>query len=368
MQSLRTRLPTRDLYRRLLREASYLPPLCQSFAKDQIRCRFRKHIYDPADSPPTKARLRNAQHALRDMRAANHGTLDNMFRILMMTFGRTGRRRRELIKALLLPEPPADSAELEAQIEAQRLQSQEPFPAKELPPDWLDKWDTEKLEALAKSQAVQVFWSPKPELKNKKLDREENVPEKNIWGRPPAAKLKRSKIRKWYKSLVEKIMPPVGRDEWETLRLLSTGLAEKSLWEMPSRRPLAISPPSFGSQEDSSKPWDWKAYATQAVRHIERGSSRSHKARTGEEGEAPYGLGSPLGLHDYKRARFWKRLYAKIWAMTPVMERAPGAQSSWNIEWGKVNKEVPVATLEQMQFFEGAEATSRPKKRGRWEK
>lgn len=359
MPPLRTRLPTRELYRQLLREASYLPPLCQPFAKDRIRGRFHEHIHDPVDCPQTKTRIREAHHELRNMWAANHGTVGNMFRILMFTFGRLGKRRRELIRTLLLPEPPADSTELEKQIEAQSKESRDPSSRskKKLPPDWLDKWNTDKLLALAKSQARHTFWTPKSEVKNKKLNPEEHVPEKTVWGRPPAAKLERSKIRKWYKSLVDKIMPPLGRDEWETLRLLATGVADKSLWEMPPRRPLAVTPPSFGGQpvQESNKAWDWKAYATQAVRHIERGSSRSQKGRTGEQGEAPYGLGPPIGLHQYKRLRLWTRLYAKIWAMTPVMEKAPETASGWRIEWGKIRREVTVATPELAALFEGAE-------------
>lgn len=363
--SLSTRLPTRVIYRRLLREASYLPPLCQSYAKDQIRTRFRKHIYDPVDDPQTKTRIRKAQHDLRHLWAANHGMVDNMFRILMRTYGRVGKRRRDLIHNLLRPEPPADSEELAKQIEESRQQdAQELQSKKKLPPDWLDKWNTEKLLALAASQARQSFWSPKSELK-KKLNPEAGIPEKNVWGRPLPAKLKKSKLRKWYKVLIEKVMPPVGRDEWEALRLLATGEADKSLWAMPARRPLAKSLESYetDAEDNSSKTWNWKTYATQAVRHIERGQSRSQKGRTGEQGEAPYGLGTPIGMRNYDRTRLWKRLYAKIWAMTPVMEKAAGTKAGWQVEWGRVKREVPVATLEQMDWFEGAEPAKAPKLR-----
>lgn len=368
--SLSSRLPTRVIYRLLLREASYLPPLCQSYAKDQIRTRFRKHIYDPVDDPHTKVRVRKAQHDLRHLWAANHGMVDNMFRILMRTYGRVGKRRRDLIHNLLRPEPPADSEELAQQIEQQRRQdAEDPSQGdKKLPPDWLDKWNTDKLLALAASQARQSFWSPKAELK-KRADPEAAIPEKNVWDRPLPAKLKKSKLRKEYKTLIEKVMPPVGRDEWETLRLLATGEADKSLWQMPARRPLAQSPPGISHEEtgdaaaaeDGSssssrdKAWNWKAYATQAVRHIERGSSRSQKGRTGEQGEAPYGLGAPIGMRNYDRTRLWKRLYAKIWAMTPVMEKTAGTKTGWQVEWGRVKREVPVATLAQMDWFEGAE-------------
>lgn len=380
--SLQTPLPTRCIYRQLLREASYLPPLCQPYAKQQIRSRFRKHIHDPVNDAATKARVRRAQHDLRYLWAANHGMIDNVFRILMLTFGRLGRRRRELIKAFLQPEPPADSVELAKQIEEIKQQSQPPPPPqdgtqqqqtkKKLPPDWLDKWDLDKLHALASSQAKWSFWSPKAELKSKKLDPEEDIPKTNTWGRPLPAKLKRSKLRKWYKNLINKIMPPVGRDEWETLRLVASGQADKDLWKMPTRRPLArpLQPggeaAAAGAAESSdTKVWDWKAYATQAVRHVERGSSRSQKGRTGEEGEAPYGLGKPIGVHDLNRTRLWTRLYAKIWAMTPMMERAPDSESGWNVQWGKIKRQIPYATDAQMVFLEGAEPVKSRSMRGK---
>lgn len=355
--SLRKRLTVREIYRQLLREASYLPPLCQPYAKDRIRTRFRKHVYDDPNAPETKTRISRAQHDLRSLWAANHGVVDSMFRILMMAYGRVGQRRRELIKTFLRPEPPTDSDELAKQIEEQRQDAC--TNTKKRPSDWLDQWDTEKLGVLAASQAKQSFWSPKTELKNKKLNPAETIPEQNVWGRPLPAKLQRSKTRKFYKTMINKIMPPVGRDEWETLRLLATGKADRSLWQMPARRPPARSQ----EVEDDDKTWDWKAYATQAVRHIERGSSRSQKARTGEEGEAPYGLGSPLGLHNYNRERLWKRMYAKIWAMTPVMEKASDTKSGWRIQWGKILREIPVATPEMETFVEGAEAAGNPRMR-----
>lgn len=356
-------VPILHLYRHLLREASYLPPLCQRFAKDQICTRFHKHRHDRVTDPATKERVRRARHHLRYLWAANHGLLDNMLRILLLAFGRVGRRRRELIHDLVLrKETPADSAELARQIEVEKGRQQEP---KKLPPDWLDRWDLPKLHALAASQSQRSFWSPKPDVRWKKLNAEDDLPKENTWGRPLAAKLKRSKLRKWYKRLINRIMPPVSRSEWETLGLLATGRAEKSLWQMPTRRPSAQL--LNGGDGDATgrhpKVWDWKAYATKPVRSIERGSSRSQKARTGEEGEAPYGLGSPLGLHSYNRSRVWERLYLKVWAMTPIIEEATGQKGKWRIQWGQVRRQYPVAMPTQTAFF--IETESRSKKKGK---
>lgn len=374
-RSLQSYLPPLHIYRQLLREASYLPPVCQSFARSQIRTRFRVHQSDPPASraPATRLRLRRARHDLRYLWAANNGLASNMFRILLLAYGRIGKRRRTLMANFVAKEMPVDSAALEAQIRAEVAEAEAEAGRRErkskkdesgkncattrraLRPDWLDAWDLPKLHVLAASQARRSFWSPKPEIKGNKLKPENDIPTENSWGRPLPMKLARSKLRKWYKLLVNRLMPPVARGEWDTLRLLATGQPDRSLWAMPSRRPRAKSwlP---GDKEDGEKTWDWRRYATEPVRSIERGSSRSQKARTGEEGEAPYGLGPPIGLQNYDRLRMWQRLYTKVWLMTPTMAESETQKGRWDIHWGQTSREVPVATPMQTAFFEGAVA------------
>lgn len=360
MLFLHTRLPTLHTYRHLLREASYLPPVCQAYFREQIRSRFRLHHHDPPSSPDTKLRLRRARHDLRYLWAANHGLRDNMLRVLLLAYGRIGKRRRTLMRNFGAKQLPADSAALEAQIQedverAKRRRDR----------DWLDGWDVPKLHALAVSQARQSFWSPRSEIKGNRLKPEEDIPEENSWGRPLPARLARTKLRKWYKRLIVRLMPPVGRAEWDKLRLLATGAADMTLWAMPPRRPRGR---TLSCGDDERKKWDWRAYATTPVRAVERGSSRSQKARTGEEGEAPYGLGQPIGVRSYDRHRMWQRLYTKVWEMTPTMavvEDQEGQKRRWDIRWGRISKEAPVAVPKQMAFFEGAVAAKPKAKRGK---
>lgn len=381
-RSLQSSLPPLHLYRQLLREASYLPPVCQPFARSQIRARFRVHQYDlpAARSPATSLRLRRARHDLRYLWAANNGLASNMFRILLLAYGRIGKRRRTLVANFVAKELPSDSAALEAQIRAdteagvgagagagagaedgkgagKQEEKERPGPTtnkRKLEPDWLDDWDLPKLHVLAVSQARQSFWSPKPDIKGSKLKPENDIPKENSWGRPLPMKLARSKLRKWYKMLINRLMPPLGRAEWNTLELLARGEPDRSLWAMPSRRSPARS--HREDEDDGRKTWDWRAYATEPVRSIERGSSRSQKARTGEEGEAPYGLGPPIGLQNYNSLRMWQRLYTKVWLMTPTMAESESHPGKWNILWGKKSRDVPVATPNQTAFFEGAVA------------
>lgn len=358
------RLTALHIYRHLLREASYLPPVCQTYARDQIRTRFRHHHRDSPDSPPTKLRLRRARHDLRYLCAANNGLYANMLRILLLAYGRLGRRRRVLIHDLVAKRPPADLEELEEHIRDEQAETQQH--PRRLKRDWLDGWDLPKLRALAESQVRRSFWSPKPELKGGKLAPEEQLPEKNAWGRPLPAKLARSKLRKLYIRMINRIMPPIGRTEWDTLGLLARGKADPSLGAIPARRPPAKALYGGGNGgNERRRAWDWRAYATQPVRSIERGSSRSQKARTGEQGEAPYGLGSAIGLRNYDRGRMWRRLYTRIWEMTPTMTEVDGqrGKGKWEILWGRLSKEVPVAAPGQAAFFEGAVAAKGKKLR-----
>ncbi|PSR82389.1 hypothetical protein BD289DRAFT_371310 [Coniella lustricola] len=360
-------VPATHIYRHLLREATYLPPTCQPFLRAHIRARFRKHHHDPPlPNPATKLRLRRARHDIRYLWAANHGLLANMTRIILLAFGRLGKRRRALIAQFVAKREPESTAELAEQLANEisaRNDDDTLHPRR--PRDWLDEWDLPKFHALAASQAKRSFWSPRSSIKGHRLDPIEALPRENPWGRPLAAKVVRSKLRKWYKAQVHRLMPPLGADEWERLRLLATGQADRSLWQMPKRRPAGVSM----IQDETTKPtWDWQRYATEAVRSIERGSSRAAKARTGEQGEAPYGLGPAIGLHSYDRARFWRRLYTRVWEMTPKMAEKENMPGKWTVEWGQTMREVPVATKAQMSFFEGAVVARVKKGRSRYAK
>lgn len=350
--------PTLQIYRGLLREASYLPPVCQPYIRQQIVSRFRRHAADPPTCPQTRHRVRQARHDLRFLYAANNGLVDNLYRILLLVFGRTGSRRRLLIHALLQHDPPADSAQLEAAIARDadaRTYTAKDGSLAQRAPDWLDKWDTSKLRALAASQAKRgPAHSPRPDIKARQTDPAARLPRMNIWERPLPAKLARSKLRKGYVRLIHRVLPPLPTSDWQTLRALALGHADSSaLCQIPCRRPPAA--PLNGDHDDhgASTPWRWHAYATEPVRSVDRASSRSERGRTGHPVPGPHGEGAAIGLHRYT-PRLLRRLFAKVWEMTPTMEAKPGVEGKWDIVWGKVAKDVPVAAAAHAVFFEGA--------------
>ncbi|KAH8780331.1 hypothetical protein F5883DRAFT_197073 [Diaporthe sp. PMI_573] len=361
---------TLHIYRGLLRQASYLPPICQPYIRQQIVSRFRRHAAHPPTCPQTRRRVRQARHDLRFLCAANNGLVDNLYRIMLLVFGRTGGRRRLLIHALLRQDPPVDSAQLEAAIardtQARTYTAKDGAPAQR-PPDWLDKWDTRKLRALAAAQAKHgPAHSPRPDIKASQTNPAARLPSTNIWDRPLPAALARSKLRKEYVRLVNRVLPPLPASDWQTLRALALGHADSSaLCQMPPRRPPATPLPGGHGGHGASTQWCWHAYATEPVRAVERASSRSHRGRTGRPVPGPHGQDAAIGLHKYT-PRLLRRLFAKVWEMTPTMEARPGAEGRWDIVWGRVPKDVPVAAAAHASFFDGApEITRTGKDRGR---
>lgn len=361
--------PTLHVYRGLLRQASYLPAVCQPFVRQQIVNRFRRHGSDQPACPQTRRRLRQARHHLRFLCAANNGLVDNLYRVLLLVFGRTGSRRRLLVHSLLRQDPPADSAQLDAAIARDtqaRTYTARDGSLAQRPRDWLDAWDTRKLCALAASQARRgPPHSPRPDIKTSQTDPPARLPRSNIWERPLPASLARSKLRNEYVRLVNRVLPPLPPADWHTLRALALGHPDSAaLCHMPQRRPpampLPLPLPLQGSHRGhgAATQWCWHAHATEPVRAVERASSRSHRGRTGRPVPGPHGQDAAIGMHTYT-PRSLRRLFAKVWEMTPTMEARPGAEDKWDITWGKVPKDVPVAAAGHATLFDGAPAVTR---------
>lgn len=361
-------MTTLHVYRGLLRQASYLPPVCQPFIRQQIVNRFRRHARDQPACPQTRRRLRQARHHLRFLCAANNGLADNLYRILLLVFGRTGSRRRLLVRSLLRHDPPADPAQLDAAIarDAQaRTYTARDGSLAQRPHDWLDGWDTRKLRALAASQASRgPPHSPRPDIKPSQTDPPARLPRTNAWERPLPAALARSKLRNEYVRLVNRVLPPLPAADWDTLRALALGHPDgHPLCQMPQRRPpaVAVAPAPQRSHRAGhavGTPWSWRAHAAEPVRAVERASSRSQRARTGRPVPGPHGQDAAIGMHNYT-PRSLRRLFAKVWEVTPTMEARPGAGDRWEITWGKVPRDVPVAAAGHAVLFDGAPAATR---------
>ncbi|KAL2267947.1 hypothetical protein VTJ83DRAFT_5224 [Remersonia thermophila] len=340
------------LYRQLLREASYLPPIARPYIDKQIKTGFRKHQkHDAKDAQ----RMRQGKHDLRVLRAANLGDLVRMRRVLLRAFGRMGRRRRELMADLLKKPPPTNTEEL-----AKLAANVSSISSGDRDADWLDAWDTEKLRALAKSQmAAGLINTPKPPITVSNIKPEQAVPAENSWGRPLHPKPARTKLKNAWKLVADKCMPPLPREEWQALGDIVEGVV-KGRWLPPPRRPLAQ---PLAPQEPMRR-WDWEAYAVKPVAAVDRPANRRNKLLTGAvDDNTPTGDPEPINCHRYT-PRLWRRLLGGIWQLTPVMEPHP-AGKGWSIAWGKPKFEPAKATKGALEFFSSLPEPAEPPKGGR---
>ncbi|AEO67368.1 uncharacterized protein THITE_2116278 [Thermothielavioides terrestris NRRL 8126] len=344
---LRIPHPTTPLhvYRHLLREASYLIPIARPFVDEQIKARFRKHRDDDAEK--SRQRLRQAHHELRALRAANAGDMARMRRVLLRAFGRVGRRRRELMADLVRRETPANTEELA------KYAAETSAIAAERKLDWLDRWDVDKLRTFARSQVeANLINSPKPPLTAPQTSPQKHIPAENSWGRPLPRRLARTKLKKLWKMVADKCMPPLPKEEWERLGGLAEGrlqAQEQDLrWLPPPRRPVAQS--RSGDDVPGSRIWDWRSYVVKPVARVDRQANRRNKLLSGAvDDNTPTGDPEPLGCHKYT-ARSWRRMLESIWQLTATMEKKPQGQG-WKVVWGKASFQPTAASAENMEFF-----------------
>lgn len=291
----------------------------------------------------TAQRLRQAHHDLRLLRAANSGDMARMHRVLLLAFGRVGRRRRELMAELVRREIPATTEELEKYAaEASALASQ----GRTI--DWLDTWDVEKLRTFVRSQVQAGLASPpKPGITQGQATPAKAIATENIWGRPLPAKPARTKLKKMWKTVADKCMPPLPREEWKALGDISEG-AVRAEWSPAARRNLAR---SMSGDALGTRIWDWQSYAVKPVMAVDRPANRRNKLLTGAlDDNTPTGDPQPAHCHKYT-ARSWQRLMGTIWQVSPTMEKSPSARGGWKIAWGKLEFKAAPATAGTMEFF-----------------
>ncbi|KAK3323108.1 hypothetical protein B0T19DRAFT_442606 [Cercophora scortea] len=320
---------TRHLYRHLLRESSYLPPIARSFIDGRITSRFRSHACD--DLATIGPRIRNAHHGLRYLRAANAGDMDRMRRVLFWTFGRLGRRRRQLLDDLI------------------RLEHPNP-PPNDRKADFLDTWDVNKVTAFVRSQAGASIANPaRTPLTANQVDIESSLPTQTVWGRPLAGPLRRTKLRKAWRLVIDKVLPPLPWTEWTLLRDLANGTAPRKLWAVPKRRPVCRA-----LADDELPAWNWQAYATQPVAAVDMQANRRNKLLSGIVDEHSPVDPPAIDCHRFT-PRFWRRMYHSIYQMSAKMEpRHEGEGDGWNITWGAQPFEAPPAPAATLDFFKGA--------------
>lgn len=352
-------LPPLHLYRHLLREASYLPPAFRATIDSTIRTRFHK---SRKDGMHTKNRLAKAKSSLRTLRAANSGDKAAMQSLIMKGFGRIGNRRRELMTQLVKSQGPSDTQALEslidgtgkqgskAQSEADASQTK---PARKPKNAFFEKWDQPKLLKILESQRQHqrdtkgtTSW---PGTSVKTINPNQFVPTTNIWGKTPAESLVRTKRAHWWRRSADKIMPPLGKGEWDLLRRLGSGAQADGEWIVPQRRQHASIEQT--SPTDSTEGWNWLPYATTPAASVEQPKTLSRQRRTGQYDSGPYG-GRPRGKE--VSGRWFRRVYNRTWQLTPTMEQDPNTLE-YSLAWGNATSNLPTATQAHQDIFEGVD-------------
>ncbi|CAI7647079.1 unnamed protein product [Penicillium glandicola] len=215
----------RHLFRATLRECTYLPdPIARNYMKNHIISRYRAASSRSPKAGPQAVHA--ARNALSVLRRANEGYSWPLEKVLLLSYGRTGRRRHELLAKLLTPEVPNDSLALKELLSR--------------PADFNDGWEPSAIvKSLAASQMQNTVVATvriRPLIKNL----EPPIPKQDSWGKEVAPSRKRN-IRR------QCLLPPLPENDLRTLQGLISGTVP---WEPVKRRSSKpkISEPKSGGE------------------------------------------------------------------------------------------------------------------------
>jgi hypothetical protein len=295
--------PTNPLHllRALLRECTYLPdPHARKYIHEHVLSAFRNYLpkikewRKEVPLPRQVSLLHRGRQSLSLLRRANEGEFKPLHKILSMTYGRRGKRRRELMAVLMAPEIPQNSEALE------NLKLQAKYTREWKPPA--------QLSALMRSQSQQVDYLGENKRKVKaKLE----IPETNLWGKKMPKLRVKNTTRKWYAKQTDYIFPPLPENERQDLRALATG--EREWWPILRRAQLgrrsALDVFEQGLQQT-----------------ILDGPQKGRKVQ--EAGED----GAQKLTH-----RLMRRLWAYVYRHVPTMAYFPETQR-WRVYWHDVSR------------------------------
>ena len=295
--------PTNHLHllRALLREATYLPdPNARKYIHTHVLWSFRNYLpkikawRQETPLPRQVSLLHRGRKSLSLLRRANDGYLKPLHKVLSMTYGRSGKRRRELMEKLMAPEIPQNSEALE------NLVSEPKYTREWRPPA--------QLLALMKSQSAQVEYlgENKRRIKTKAV-----IPKKNIWGKDMPESRVKNTTRRWYAKQVDSILPPLPENERQDLQALAAG--EQEWWPIPRRTRVGL-------------PSSIEVFEQNLRRTILDGPQKGHTFGV-------YANGRPHELTH----RFMRRLWAYIYRHVPTMAYYPETQR-WRVYWHDVSK------------------------------
>ncbi|KAJ5948737.1 hypothetical protein N7454_002044 [Penicillium verhagenii] len=213
------------LLRATLRECTYLPdPIARTYMHGYVLDRYRRAF---KSKQPEAKLIQTARKELSRLQRANEGYPRPLDRVMMMSYGRTGKRRHELLAQLMSPDTPVDTEALRELVTKA--------------PDYADGWEPPQIVlALIKSQmnnGVITSSRLRPQLKGV----EPPIPEKNSWGRPLRHSRKYNIRHQWYFDTLFCLLPPLPDKE---LKVLDGLIAGNVLWKPRERKQVEEPPKS----------------------------------------------------------------------------------------------------------------------------
>ena len=335
-----------------------------------------KHRDDESFQERIEGKEREARQGLSQLKRANEGERKCLLKVLLLSYGRIGKRRHELMVPLL---PAKGARALEKALQTQ-ANSEE---AIDSVADMLEREDDGETsnqdaasvsaslsvsvtanEANAPSTAIgksatleltplrallrsQIHASP-PDLTRpnpRRLD--PNIPKLNAWLHPMPQNRIRNMKQKHYALLLDRVLPPLPIEEWNRLRDLASG----------KTRPSVPAPRRKASVSSSN------AYAGVDV------PPRSPLEMVVMHGKVPERVFGNRNAHAIT-PRFMQRLYAQVFCQCPHMEWN-NDKKEWKVTWGERALHAPQTAMmssnsassdsnEGEVLLEDAEASSPP--------
>ncbi|CAL5872141.1 uncharacterized protein PFLUO_LOCUS6399 [Penicillium psychrofluorescens] len=201
----------RIVLRTLLRDASYLPdPVARRYMHDWVIQRFRIVGHRKQTKDTLRALDKTARATTQLLRKAQVGRLRSLTKVLYMSYGRTGRRRHELLAEMLAEPVPADTEAVRHVVTNKKT-------------NFGDDWQPPAIVmALLKSQINN------PEIQQRRPRAQvktvaPSIPSQNSWGQPVPHVRKVNLRQKWYQDVLDSLLPPLPDNILRTLDGLVDG-------------------------------------------------------------------------------------------------------------------------------------------------
>lgn len=323
------RTASRHVLRGILRECTYLPDqFAASWIRQHALSRFRTYetrnkgrAGDESYEKRLETVRRKSRQAMYQLQRANEGDRKMLMKALSMAYGRTGKRRRELLQPLTSIKEHKVDENASAEINAAKLldasmhpstsarqpatstttQNQKPTkdrstgPVKAQIKAYMNDLPA-SLRALVQSQ---ITASPPTIARRNPRRLGVEIPELNTWMKPMPEVRVKNQLSDWYAGLLSTVQPPLPDNEWDRLRALALGITRA---QPPKPRRTNLTPPP------------------------------SVLELVVKRGKLPDSLFRKDYAHNIN-PRFMQRLWAEVFSQCSLM-KYDSANEQWTVIWG----------------------------------